>query len=116
MSTEVKRRRGTTIEHGSFTGAIGEITIDLDKDTVVVHDGATQGGFSLLREDFSNANWLAPDGRYLLEYNNLSDITSASLLASSTRLPDFTAAMVGNRPAAPTIAAITLSTSSKADT
>jgi hypothetical protein len=36
------------------------------------------------------------------------DITSASLLASRMRLPARTAAMVGARPAAPTMAAITL--------
>ena len=38
-------------------------------------------------------------------------ITSASLLASSTRLPARAAASVGARPAAPTIAAITASQS-----
>ncbi len=37
-------------------------------------------------------------------------MTSASLFASSTRLPARTAANVGMRPAAPTIAAITVST------
>jgi hypothetical protein len=54
MATEVKRRRGTTAQHSSFTGAEGEITVDLTKDTLVVHDGSTQAGFPLLREDFSN--------------------------------------------------------------
>ena len=54
MATEVKRRRGTTTQHSSFTGAEGEITVDLTKDTLVVHDGSTQAGFPLLREDFSN--------------------------------------------------------------
>jgi hypothetical protein len=39
------------------------------------------------------------------------DITSASLLASNTRLPARTAASVGRRPAAPTMAAITTSQS-----
>ena len=55
MATEVKRRRGTTTQHSTFTGAEGEITVDLTKDTLVVHDGSTQAGFPLLREDFSNA-------------------------------------------------------------
>ena len=55
MATEVKRRRGSTTQHDSFTGAEGEITVDLTKDTLVVHDGSTQAGFPLLREDFSNA-------------------------------------------------------------
>ena len=47
MATQVQFRRGTTSQHGSFTGAVGEITVDTDKDTVVVHDGSQAGGFAL---------------------------------------------------------------------
>lgn len=54
MATQVQFRRGTTSEHGSFTGAVGEITVDTDKDTAVVHDGTAAGGRPLLREDLSN--------------------------------------------------------------
>ena len=56
MATEFKRRRGTTAEHAVFTGAEGEITIDTDKDTAIVHDGATLGGFELARADLTNVN------------------------------------------------------------
>jgi len=56
MAKIVKRRRGTTAEHSVFTGAEGELTIDLEKDTVVVHDNLTAGGFALAREDLSNVN------------------------------------------------------------
>lgn len=42
--TQVQRRRGTTAEHATFVGAVGELTVDLNKKTVVVHDGATPGG------------------------------------------------------------------------
>ena len=56
MAKRVQRRRGTTTEHDAFMGAIGEITVDLDKDTVVVHDGATLGGFPLAREDLYNVD------------------------------------------------------------
>jgi hypothetical protein len=56
MAKIVKRRRGTTAEHAVFVGAIGEITIDLDKDTVVVHDNDLLGGFPLAREDLSNVD------------------------------------------------------------
>ena len=86
MATEVKRRRGTTVEHSTFTGAVAELTVDLTKDTVVVHDGATQGGFPLLREDFSNAVFTVPDARYLLESNNLSDLDSASTARDNLEL------------------------------
>jgi hypothetical protein len=54
MSTQVQFRRGTTAETATFTGASGEITVDTDKDTAVVHDGSTVGGFPLLRQDLNN--------------------------------------------------------------
>jgi hypothetical protein len=54
MSTALKLRRGTTAQHSTFTGAEGEVTVDTTKDTVVVHDGSTAGGFPLLRENNPN--------------------------------------------------------------
>jgi hypothetical protein len=46
MSKRVQHRRGTTAQHASFTGAVGELTVDTDKKCVVVHDGATVGGIA----------------------------------------------------------------------
>lgn len=43
----VQFRRGTTAQTEIFTGAPGEITVDTDKWTAVVHDGRTAGGFPL---------------------------------------------------------------------
>lgn len=54
MATRIKFRRGTTAEHSSFTGAAAEITVNTSKNTAVVHDGSTQGGFELLRADLDN--------------------------------------------------------------
>jgi len=51
MTTQIKRRRGDTYDHSSWIGAEAEITIDTDKETVVVHDGSTAGGFPLLRAE-----------------------------------------------------------------
>ncbi|CAD7023109.1 hypothetical protein REJC140_00096 [Pseudorhizobium endolithicum] len=51
MSEAIKRRRGTTVEHSTFTGLEGEITVDITKKTAVVHDGVTPGGFPLARAD-----------------------------------------------------------------
>ena len=45
MAKKLQLRRGTTSEHSSFTGAVGEVTVDTDKDVLVVHDGSTAGGF-----------------------------------------------------------------------
>jgi hypothetical protein len=49
MTTQIKRRRGTTTQHASFTGAEAELTVDTDKSTVVVHDGSTAGGHPLAK-------------------------------------------------------------------
>jgi hypothetical protein len=50
MATQVQFRRGTTTQHNSFTGAVAEVTVDTDKETVVVHDGSTAGGHPLATE------------------------------------------------------------------
>ena len=49
MAKLLKLRRGTTTQHGSFTGAEGEVTVDTDKDSLVVHNGSTAGGFPIAR-------------------------------------------------------------------
>ena len=54
MAKQLQLRRGTTAEHSSFTGEVGELTIDTDKDTAVVHDNYQAGGFPLLRQDLNN--------------------------------------------------------------
>ena len=54
MAKLLKLRRGTTTQHGSFTGAEAEVTVDTTKDTIVVHDNSTAGGRPLLREDLDN--------------------------------------------------------------
>ena len=56
MPTILQLRRGTTAEHSSFTGAEGEVTINTTKDTIVVHDGSTAGGFELALADGSNVS------------------------------------------------------------
>ena len=45
MPTTLQFRRGTTVQNAAFTGAVGEITVDTDIDTILVHDGSTVGGF-----------------------------------------------------------------------
>lgn len=50
MSTQMQLRGGTTAENLLFTGAQREITVDTDKNTIVVQDGITAGGFPLAGE------------------------------------------------------------------
>jgi len=56
MADQLQLRGGTTTEHGSFTGALREVTVDIDKDVLVVHDGVTAGGHPVAAEDLSNVS------------------------------------------------------------
>jgi len=48
MPTALQFRRGTTSQNNSFTGAVGEISVDTTLDTLRLHDGSTAGGFALV--------------------------------------------------------------------
>lgn len=50
MPTVVQFRRGTTTQNNAFTGAVGELSIDTQLDTIRVHDGSTAGGFELVQK------------------------------------------------------------------
>jgi hypothetical protein len=54
MASRIRFRRGSTTEHAAFTGAEGEITVNTTKDTIVLHDGSTAGGFEMMRADLNN--------------------------------------------------------------
>ena len=43
-NVQVQLRRGTTAQHAVYTGPQGEVTVDTDKNALVLHDGATAGG------------------------------------------------------------------------
>jgi len=53
-NTQLRLRRGTTAEHANFTGAQGELTVDTDKNALVLHDGATAGGIETATVDVVN--------------------------------------------------------------
>ena len=80
MAKLLKLRRGTTTQHGSFTGAEGELTIDTTKDTAVVHDGSQAGGRPLLREDLSNL----PAGTI-----DNADVNASAAIAGTKISPNF---------------------------
>lgn len=40
----VKLTRGTTAQNNAYTGEEGEVTLDMEKNVVRIHDGVTQGG------------------------------------------------------------------------
>jgi hypothetical protein len=81
MPKQVQLRRGTTTEHATFTGVVGEVTVDTTKDTVVVHDGTQVGGYPLARES-DLANYQPLDG----------DLTAIAALSGTTGIVRKTAA------------------------
>lgn len=79
MSFAFQRRRGTTAQHSSFTGLLAELTVDTDKDTVVVHDGSTAGGFPLSKQRNSvNAQTGTSYTLALVDADNVVTCTNAS--------------------------------------
>ena len=50
MSRQIQIRRGTATEHSTFTGALGEVTMDTTNKTLRVHDGQTPGGIPLAKQ------------------------------------------------------------------
>lgn len=76
MAIQIQLRQGTTTEHDTFTGAVGEVTVDTTKDTLVVHDGVTVGGhpvaaranadgtISLIKKDGTSAGTINADGLF----------------------------------------------------
>ncbi len=75
MTKSLLLRRGTSIEHALFTGLKSEITFDTEKNTAVVHDGETLGGFPMAREDLSNIS----DARLQERGIAKSDLSNVSL-------------------------------------
>tara|TARA_B100000287_G_scaffold7190_1_gene7060 strand:+ start:1581 stop:2039 length:459 start_codon:yes stop_codon:yes gene_type:complete len=71
MTKQVQFRKGTTAEHFNFTGALAEITVDTDKNTAVVHDGSTPGGFELAK-----ARWTFVSGNYTVGTNQKYTVDS----------------------------------------
>ena len=78
MAKLLKLRRGTTTQHGSFTGAEGEVTIDTDKEVPVVHDGSTAGGHPVAAEDMANVS-----SANIVERLAAGSIAQASLAADA---------------------------------
>ena len=84
MAKLLKLRRGTTTQHGSFTGAEGEVTVDTDKETLVVHDGSTAGGHPVAAEDMANVSSASIAGRLANDSIATSKIAAGALPSDVT--------------------------------
>lgn len=84
MSTTLLLKRGTTSQTSTFTGLSGEITVDTDKNTIVVHDGSTQGGHEISGADtYSRAHANAAFALANTNSNTLSASQDYGLITSS---------------------------------
>ena len=93
MAKQLKLRRGTTSQHGSFTGAEGEVTVDTDKETLVVHDGSTAGGHPVAAEDMANVS----------SANILSRISTGAIVGTKLENSGVTAGSYGSSSAIPIV-------------
>ena len=101
MAKKLQLRRGTTSQHSSFTGAVGEVTVDTDKDSLVVHDGSTAGGFPIAKTADLTAKVTKAGGDTItgthtydananvvingtLDYNGSGNATFTNLVSEST--------------------------------
>ena len=83
MPTQLQFRRGTTSQNNSFTGAVGELSIDTDTDAIILHDGSNAGGIEIVPSGtivaFGNAT--APTGWLICNDAAVSRSTYARLFA-----------------------------------
>ena len=114
MALQFQLRRGTTAETKSFTGAVGEVTVDTTKDVVVVHDGVTIGGFpvaaranadgtiSLIKKDGTSAGEINASGLFnntLTSTNTNQAATAAQAkILNDSKLDKSAITITGNPP------------------
>ena len=48
MATQLQFRRGTTAQNNSYTGLVGEISLDTSTTNIRIHDGSTAGGAEII--------------------------------------------------------------------
>jgi hypothetical protein len=89
MPTQIQLRRGNTAQTSSFTGAFSEITVDTDKNTIVVHDGITSGGTPLAKESILASSFVQANAAFDKANNEAgvndtqnTNITTATTIAT----------------------------------
>ena len=94
MAIQIQLRQGSASEHSTFTGAVGEVTVDTTNKTLRVHDGATVGGFPLtssgevvdnLTTNVSNKPLSAKQGKVL----NESKVSNPTKIPANANLNDY---------------------------
>ena len=85
MPTQLQFRRGTTSQNNSFTGAVGELSIDTDTENIRIHDGSSAGGVEIMPAGTIVAfgNTTAPTGWLACNDAAVGDGTQAQFAPAS---------------------------------
>lgn len=96
MATQWQFRRGTEGANDNFTGAQGEITIDVDNNVIRLHDGSTQGGHKIAKENnlVSLANQ-AINGDFSVQQRANIDSAPVSVVDNSYQIDRFISVISG---------------------
>ena len=93
MATQVQFRRGTATQNNNFTGAEGELSVNLSNYSLRLHDGTTAGGYEIARQDFSNATFGAT---VLPTLNTTYNLGSSAFKFLNVHSQEFTGDLTGN--------------------
>ena len=93
MATQVQFRRGTAAQNNNFTGAEGELSVNLSNYSLRLHDGSTAGGYEIARKDFTNATFGAS---VLPTTNTTYNLGSSSFKFLNVHSQEFTGDLTGN--------------------
>lgn len=100
MATQVQFRRGTATQNNNFTGAEGELSVNLSNYALRLHDGATSGGYEIARADMSNAVYGAT---VLPSLNTTYNLGSSAYRFLNVYSDEFTGDLTGNADTATTL-------------
>jgi hypothetical protein len=101
MATQVQFRRGTATQNNNFTGAAGELSVNLSNYALRLHDGVTAGGYEMARANMSNVSF----GATVLPLANTTyNLGSSSFKFANIFSQSFTGALVGNADTATKLA------------
>jgi hypothetical protein len=113
MSTQLQLRKGNTAQTQIFTGAVAEVTVDTDQDTLVVHDGTTVGGHYVISKQQFTQNVAAINSFAQGAYNkaNTGGTFTGNVIVSQNLTVSGNLTVIGNTTInETTINAISIST------
>lgn len=82
-----RKARGTTAQNDAYTGPSGQITVDMDRKEVRIHDGVTPGGIRVLNKTQND-----------LLYQAIGSILISDVTGLQTALDDIDAAAAAKLP------------------